>query len=90
MPKLADFFKDKQGRIVIAQTPNSPLIGWALFTILAWIWKSHQVGIYNLFGILAFGFIFTWAWLEITSGVNWFRRTLGIVVLIVAVWFRLM
>ena len=83
------FFKDKQGKIVIAQTPNLPLIGWALFTILAWFWQNNKYEIHNLFTLLAFGFIFTWCYLEITSGVNTFRRILGVVVLMGTVWLWL-
>jgi hypothetical protein len=31
---------------------------------------------------LAFGSLFTWAWLELFQGVNYFRRALGLGVLI--------
>ncbi len=31
---------------------------------------------------IAFGALFTWAWLEVFQGVNYFRRALGLVVLI--------
>lgn len=82
-----NFFKDKNGQVVICQTPNSPLIGWIIFTILSLLVGTHQPKIHELFVMLRFGFIFTWAWLEITSGVNYFRRVLGLVVLIIAVWF---
>jgi hypothetical protein len=89
MYKLIDFCKDKQGRIVIFQSPNSPLIGWFIFTILNLLWSSHQPKAHYFFSMLGFGFIFTWAWLEITCGVNHFRRTFGLVVLIIAIWFYL-
>lgn len=88
MYQLLDFFKDKNGRVVIAQTPNLPLIGWMIFTILNLLWSSNQPQIHALFGTLSFGFIFTWAWLELTDGVNYFRRTLGLIVIIIAVWFH--
>jgi hypothetical protein len=32
--------------------------------------------------VIAFGAIFTWAWLELFDGVNYFRRALGATVLI--------
>lgn len=86
---VMQFFKDKQGRIVIFQAPNSPLIGWFIFTLLSLLWSTNQPKIDYLFAMLSFGFIFTWAWLEITSGVNYFRRALGLIVLIIAVWFYL-
>ena len=88
MKKLLDFFKDKNGRVVIAQTPNSPLIGFIIFTVLHYIWSDAQPKIHYFFELLSFGFIFTWAWLEITSGVNYFRRTLGFLVLIAVIWFK--
>lgn len=36
-----------------------------------------------LVNVLAFGTIFTWAWLELFRGVNYFRRSLGLIVLMV-------
>jgi len=33
--------------------------------------------------LVAFGALFTWAWLEIFDGANWFRRLLGITVMAV-------
>jgi hypothetical protein len=87
MYKVLDFFKDKDGQVVIFQTPNLPLIFWFIFAILNLLWSSRQPKVHYLFHMLSFGFIFTWAWLEITSGVNYFRRTLGLIVLIIAVSF---
>ncbi|MGQ3890122.1 hypothetical protein ACQUW5_13965 [Legionella sp. CNM-1927-20] len=86
MYKFLDFFKDKQGRIVLFQMPNWPLILWFIFAVLDFLWSSNQPKIHYLLQMLSFGFIFTWAWLEITSGVNYFRRTLGLLVLIIAVY----
>lgn len=89
MDYFKNFFKDKQGRIVLVQTPNSPLIGWFIFTILNLLWSNTYPKTHYLFIMLSFGFIFTWAWLEITSGVNYFRRVLGVLVLLVVIWFYL-
>ena len=89
MYKFIDIFKDKHGQIVLAQTPNLPLIGWFIFMVLNLIWNSDQPKIHSLFSLLSFGFIFTWAWLEISDGVNYFRRALGLFVLIIVVCFRL-
>jgi len=84
MYKFSNFIKDKHKRIVLIQAPNSALIGWIIFTLLNLLWSSNQPKVHYFFGMLSFGFIFTWAWLEITSGVNYFRRTLGVLVLIIA------
>jgi hypothetical protein len=32
------------------------------------------------------GALFTWAWLELFQGINYFRRALGAIVLIATVW----
>jgi len=86
MYRFINFFKDNKGQVVICQKPNLPLIGWIIFTILKLIFSGYQPKLYYLFSLLSFGFIFTWAWLEITSGVNYFRRVLGLIVLIGAVF----
>jgi hypothetical protein len=81
-------FKDQKGTIVLFQIPNSPLICWFIMTVFDFLWSSNQPKVHYLFQILSFGFIFTWAWLEITSGVNYFRRALGVIVLIIAIYYK--
>lgn len=73
-------FRDSEGNIVIAQPPNLPLLVGITATVLNLIVTS---GNFNL-GIdaIAFGSFFTWAWLELFQGVNYFRRTLGLLVLV--------
>lgn len=88
MEKISRFFKDKTGRVVIYQTPNSPLLGFLLFKGLSLFWPNQTPKTHLFFELISFGFIFTWAWLEITSGVNYFRRTLGLVVLLVVIYRR--
>ena len=73
-----NFFKDKSGKIIIAQWPNKPL--WIVigFWILGYIpnamvqllchWGSTLTLIY-------------WSYLEITAGDSQFRRVLGLVVM---------
>jgi hypothetical protein len=72
-------FRDSRGNMTIAQTPNLPLIVWILATLLKSIVTSTKVG--GGLDFLAFGALFTWAWLEIFEGVNYFRRALGLLVL---------
>ncbi|QDQ40177.1 hypothetical protein E3226_007070 [Legionella geestiana] len=88
MFKFLDFFKNSKGQIVIFQAPNLPLICWLILTILNLLWSNNQPKMHNFFNLLSFGFIFTWAWLEITSGVNYFRQALGVLVIIIAVVFN--
>ncbi len=78
------YFKDSDGKIVIWQRPNIPLIGWLAFAVAAFFIKTAPWQ--NLFSYLSFGFLFTWAWLEITQGKSYFRRALGVVVLLLALY----
>lgn len=80
-PTLFDrIFRDRQGNIVIAQPPNLPLLVALTATIFTLILPSGklQTGL----DLLAFGVWFTWAWQEIFTGVNYFRRSLGLLVLV--------
>ncbi|BAZ31410.1 hypothetical protein NIES4074_38830 [Cylindrospermum sp. NIES-4074] len=73
-------FRDSDGKIVIAQMPNLPLIIWIAASLLKLVFTTG-VGNRGL-DALAFGSLFTWAWLELFQGVNLFRRALGFGVLI--------
>ncbi len=74
-------FRDSNGEIVIAQPPNLPLIVWIAASLLKLIFPT---GVVNTgLDVVALGSLFTWAWLELFQGVNYFRRALGIVVFIV-------
>ena len=75
--------RDKDGKLAIWQMPNIPLLTWVIATILAKVFthgKSH-----DLFTTVAYGALFTWALMEIFSGVNYLRRTLGLIVLIMLI-----
>jgi hypothetical protein len=77
---LDNFFRDKNGEIVIGQPPNLPIIIWLAASLLQLVFKTGQV---NLgLDILATGSLLVWAILELFQGVNYFRRTLGLIVLI--------
>ncbi len=79
-------WKDKNGKQALVEKPNIPLIGWFVFMILG---RLLPVGsLRNVSEIISFGFIFTWAWLEIYSGKSYARRLLGAVVLIVIILKR--
>ncbi|WP_449419825.1 hypothetical protein [Phormidium nigroviride] len=81
-------FRDSNGQIVIAQTPNLPLIVWGVATLLQLIVTTGKIN--TGLDLIAFGSLFTWAWEELFQGVNYFRRALGLVVLIGAIAVRLM
>jgi hypothetical protein len=73
-------FRDSTGEIIIGQPPNLPIIIWVAATLLKLVFKTGQVKI--LLDLLAFGSLLYWSFLEITQGANYFRRDLGIIVLI--------
>ena len=72
-------FRDEKGNIVIAQKPNLPIIV-ALTAILLKQFVSND-NLYEIIDLIAFGSFFTWAWMELFQGVNYFRRTLGLLAL---------
>ncbi|MBH8574609.1 hypothetical protein I8752_16580 [Nostocaceae cyanobacterium CENA369] len=73
-------FRDSNGNIVIAQMPNPPLIVWIVTSLLSLIITNGTIN--TVLDVVADGSLFTWAWLELFEGVNYFRRALGIAVLI--------
>lgn len=77
------FIRDKNGKIVTWQRPNLPLTGWIICKLLAMVIPAGhlQTGSARLSTAL----IFVWAYLELTSGVNYFRKLLGLIVLAVTI-----
>lgn len=62
------------------QRPNLPLIVGGVSLILSWI---LPYGTWNFVAALvAFGALFTWAWLELFEGVTVVRRAIGCAVLL--------
>ncbi len=80
-------FKDKSGKLALTATPNIPIIIWAAASVAARLVSYGMV--HKALSVVAFGAIFIWAVLEITQGVNYFRRTLGLAVLIFTIYNRL-
>lgn len=76
-------FWDSDGNIVLGQMPNLSILVWLTATLLNLIPISGSIHI----GLeaIAFGSLFTWAWQELFEGVNYFRRALGLVVLVGAI-----
>lgn len=72
------FWKDRHGKVVIYQRPNLPLLGWLGLT-LASLFTEGTVS--SVLGYAASASLVVWALLELFTGVNYFRRTLGVIVL---------
>jgi hypothetical protein len=83
---LGRFFQNKHGNLVIWQMPNLPLISWAVFLVLArslpHTWQ--QIALW-----LSFGSLMVWALLEVVLGASYFRRALGLAVIIWSIYTRL-
>lgn len=80
-------YKDKNGKVVLAQTPNLPILLWAVTALLTrFLFESGTV--HTALSYAGFGLLFTWCWLEIFQGVNYFRRVLGFVILAALLWSR--
>lgn len=73
------FWKDDKGNYVIWQWPNKFLIAWAILTLISLFINGT---ISTIVWWLALIDLAIWAGLEIWKGVNYFRRVLGVVVLI--------
>jgi hypothetical protein len=73
-------FRDSEGKIVLAQMPNLPLIVWIVASLLKIVFTTGKIHLG--LDLLAFGSLFTWAWEELFQGVNYFRRALGLLVLV--------
>ena len=80
-------FRDPEGNLVLAQKPNLPIIVWLSATLLQFIATNGKI--HTGLDLIAFGSLFTWAWLELFQGVNYFRRGLGLVVLVSGIVLRL-
>ncbi|TVQ05516.1 MAG: hypothetical protein EA368_19110 [Leptolyngbya sp. DLM2.Bin27] len=84
---LDRIFRDREGQIVIGQAPNLPLIVGLVATGLQAVLPngSGQAAL----DLVAFGAWFTWAWQELFDGVNYFRRSLGLMGLVILIVLRL-
>ncbi|MBV8887425.1 MAG: hypothetical protein JO235_25985 [Chroococcidiopsidaceae cyanobacterium CP_BM_RX_35] len=80
-------FRDSEGKIVIAQPPNLPILVGVAATLLELVLPGG--GLQTGVNLVAFGALFTWAWLEVFQGVNYFRRSLGLITLVSLIAIKL-
>ncbi|MEH2083655.1 MAG: hypothetical protein V7K89_27895 [Nostoc sp.] len=80
-------FRDSNGNIVLGQMPNPPLILWIVASLLTLVFTTGKINI--VLDFLANGALFTWAWMELFQGVNYFRRALGLAVLIGMIAYKI-
>lgn len=73
-------FRDEQGEIVIAQPPNLSLSIWIGASLLEL--AVSEGPIHETLEIVALAAIIVWSLQELLDGVNYFRRGLGLLVLV--------
>jgi hypothetical protein len=76
-------WRDRHGNVVLAHVPNVWLIGWAVLAFISLLSPSTPTE--KFFWRLSMVSLVIWALLEIFKGVNYFRRALGVAVLLMAV-----
>ena len=76
------FVRDKNGRIQIFQFPNLPIIAWFACMVVNLLTKGV---LQSSFSQLSLIFLSIWAYLEITNGASYFRRTLGFVIAVLVI-----
>jgi hypothetical protein len=74
--------RNGRGKVVIWQNPNPWLIGWAVLTVISLLFAGRTS---DVFSWAAHAALIIWSLLEIFKGVNYFRRALGLLVLIFAI-----
>mgnify|MGYP000408497243 CR=1 FL=1 len=80
-------YKDEKGKVTLYQLPNLPIIVWFVSMLASRIISEGLV--HDTLSLISFGALFTWAWLELFSGVNYLRRILGLVVLVLTLMSRI-
>lgn len=81
------FFTDKNGNIILAQKPNTPILIWTVATIVKrFVNTSALYAVIDSIGTI---FIVVWSVMEIATGDTLFRRALGFTVLLATAYSRL-
>jgi hypothetical protein len=77
------FFRNSAGKIVTIQRPNGPLMVWIILEAISV--AVHRQPLKKDIGLVSMASLAVFAYLEITDGVNYFRRLLGLAVMIAVV-----
>ena len=74
------WFRDSDGRLVVAQFPNPAIFVWLLAVVLGWfdLSAAHATAVDGV----RHGALLAWALDEVVRGDSPFRRVLGAVVLV--------
>lgn len=76
---IDQFFRNKDGKLVLAQFPNILISVWiVLFGVNFFMNDQRITTVQSLV-------LFAWAYLEVTQGESYFRRTLGGIVAVATI-----
>jgi hypothetical protein len=75
-----EFFRDKDGNIVIVQPPNLPISIWSVASILKLIFPTGSIN--GGLELIATVSLFVWSLAELFQGDSNFRRSLGAIALV--------
>jgi hypothetical protein len=73
-------FQNSNGKTVLIQMPNLLILVWIGATLLQMVFTIGRL--HMALNTIAFGALFAWAWQELFQGVNYFRKGLGLLVLV--------
>jgi len=77
------FWEDSHGKVVVWQKPNIWLMSWFITMILGWFVPAGFIQ--KTLGWISLAALVIWALLEIKDGVNYFRRTVGLLVILLLI-----
>jgi len=81
--EMKRFFQNKNGQVVLGQWPSPLLWGWLIARVLTRLLPEGNLATWC--GHFGTALLLVWALLELTSGVNLFRKLLGLLVLVLIV-----
>lgn len=76
------FWRDDEGNVVIWQFPNAWLIGWVVATFISLFFNGRTADVLTTIGSVS---LIVWSVLEVWRGADYFRRLLGLVVLVFSI-----
>jgi len=77
------FFKYKDGKWAIVAFPNVLLAAWIAIIILTKFIPENNLHL--SLSLLGSAVLFVWAYLELTDGTSYFRRVLGVAILLAVI-----
>ena len=81
------FWEDNHGKVVVWQSPNIWLWTWFITMVLNWFLSYARA--VQVIGFVSLAALIFWAILELARGVNYFRRLLGLMVLLLLIITRI-